>query len=410
MAKSNTTTANTEAAPAAAATSGGQAAAKSAAPEAAAAAPAPAAVRRAAKVPREELEDQEARSRLEAMNAELAGLTGSEDEPEEAPRRTEKKARTTPPDAAHDPEAGDESTEDDDHATRAADDRESDEDADGPVIPEDESTDEDDAADGAKTDEDREGLTPEQVVKKLDGKLFKLREQRRTLQRELEQERESKKQLAAKLTDMQTLPTGVGSDLGWFAKAKSEEDVATVEARIQQQLDWCEDHEDEGWQGEDGQGNPVEWTKQDVRNHRRACRAQLALASKARDTLKLSSESEAIARKRYPFVFDPSKALHQRVLDAAKETPGINALPNKALVLGRLAVAKLIESGEFQLVKRTAPKAAVPATKTSVKKPAPPAPPSTSRRQPQEGSDLHDRIAAGDQAAYMEWVDSLIPQ
>lgn len=391
------TKANTEAAPTTTAQPDGQAVNSSAAPTPEAPARTTAAVRRSVK-PADDNSEQEALEGLLSLADVLAGVDGI-DEPESAKPKTRATAKPEPPDAEDD---------DTDVAAEADEDDESEAaDEEGPVIPEtDEEQDEDDAADGAE-DKERSGLTPEQIVKKLDTKLFKKRQQVRDLTAQLEAKEASEKALAEKLAKVEALPAG-SLDLGPFSGAKSDEDVAAIEQRIQNYVDWCEDNED-GFEGQDKDGNPVSYTKQEIRQWRRNATNSRLLADKARSTLKLARESEATARKRYPFVFDPTKPLYQRVLDAAAETPGINALPNKALVLGRLAMAKLIESGDYMLVRKGAKPA--PAINGAKPKPkAPPAPPSTSRQGAADGEgDLHRRIALGDKKALEEWAESLIP-
>lgn len=389
--------ANTEAAPPAAVPPVGQAANGSAAPAPEPPARTTAAVRRSVK-PADDNSEQEALDGLLRMADVLAGVEGF-DEPERTEPKAKAAATPVPPDADDD---------DTDAATEAA---EGDEieatDEDGPIIPEDdEEQDEDAAADGAE-DKERSGLTPEQIVRKLDTKLFKKRQQVRDLTAQLEAKTATEKALAEKLAKVEALPQGA-LELGPFSGVESDEDIARIDAELQARIDWCEDHED-GFEGQDKDGNPISYTKQEIRQWRRNATNARLLADKARATLKLTRESEATARKRYPFVFDPSKPLYQRVLDAAAETPGINALPNKALVLGRLAMAKLIESGDYMLVRKGAKPA--PATNGAKPKPkAPPAPPSTSRQGSPDGEgDLHRRIASGDKKALEEWAESLIP-
>ena len=66
----------------------------------------------------------------------------------------------------------------------------------------------------------------------------------------------------------------------------------------------------------------------------------------------------AEARKKYPFVFDATSSRQSLVKEIENEFEDeIKASPSRDLLLGRLVVAKLIESGKYVLVPKSKPKA-----------------------------------------------------
>ena len=126
----------------------------------------------------------------------------------------------------------------------------------------------------------------------------------------------------------------------------------------------------------------MEYTPQQVRQYRRQMEKALKQADKARsvlrDRLAKESDAKAIASKKYPFVLDATSSRHALVKEIESEHPEISLSPQRALLLGRLAVAKLLESGAYELVKKGSSK---PAAASVAKKVAPPAPPPPARRQ-----------------------------
>jgi hypothetical protein len=99
------------------------------------------------------------------------------------------------------------------------------------------------------------------------------------------------------------------------------------------------------------------------------------------------------------------------VLDLVSETPALNKLPNKAVLLGRLAVGKMVESGKFMLVPKTAKKTdkSVGATAAAPAKASPAPPPARRASAGAPRVDLMQRLSSGDHQAQLEAAMAMIP-
>ena len=271
-------------------------------------------------------------------------------------------------------------TEDDDDATVTTDDF----DPDAPVLGEDgEEEDADAEADG---EADAESAKDASKLKKDN---YKLREERRELREKLaaaEAAAEAARQEAAQAA---AAGGGLPEFGGYYAGVKTPDDVDAVVARIEADLDYLEDNL-EGYSFTDAKGTLIEVDADQAKAYRRQARESLRAAEQVRKVLTTHSEraakSETTARKKYPFVFDSKSPHNARVLDLAKEHPGLAKDPARALALGRMVIGTLVESGEYTLVKRgkpAAPAATAPARKPAAPRaPAAPASPSAASGAP----------------------------
>jgi hypothetical protein len=306
-----------------------------------------------------------------------------------APKRATAKAQQTPatPKRTAQADAEDEDEADD---TTAQDEQEETGAEDGPILPEDESETTDESEDEAtSTDdgEDGDDDTPTQELAKkakaLEKDNFKNREKLREARAALEEKEARIKELEGNTT-VNGLPAG-------FEQARTLADIDTIANRYEQALEWAEDHE-EGYVGKDAQGEEVEWTPQQVREYRRNIARLAKGAAKARELIQQRedkrSKSVAEARKKYPFVFDATSNRQSLVKEIETEFEAeIKASPSRDLLLGRLTVAKLIESGKYVLVPKSKPKAKAdaeerPAAKVSPRTPASSSPARKAPRPP----------------------------
>lgn len=337
----------------------------------------------------------------------LAGVGGAEEPDAESAAMQDESAEIPAKAKAK----ADKTAEPDDDASVVADDLEDD----GPVLSDDEPDDDDEdaEADGAAEDDNDETdeASPEDIAKALEKKTFKLREQRRELRAQLEAAQKEAEELRGKVSKLESLPTGA-AETGPFANAKSEADIKMEETRLTQFVDWMDDLLDdrqEIYVLKDAQGQEVEHDRATLRAWKKQAQGQLAQANDARAALQRAADSDATARKRYPFVFNSASPHNALVLDLVSETPALNKLPNKAVLLGRLAVGKLVESGDYMLVKKGA-KPTAKSGRASVKATSPATPPA--RRSPaptQRRPELMQRLSSGDQAAQLEAAMDLIP-
>ena len=325
----------------------------------------------------------------EAMAAELAGIIMDEPQDEAPVEAAKAKADKAEPSTEETPE--------------------SDFDPDAPVLGEDD----EDAEAGAvvETDDDDE-QDNDPKVEALKKENFKQREKAREQKESIAALQAERDKLTEQLKQLETQPTGM-PDLGAFAAVKTERDIEEIEAKMNGTVDWLEELLDQGqdtYELKNAAGELQEYSRADLRRSRRETKDHLKLAVPARSALKVAADSETLARKKYPFVFNSKSPHNGLVLDLVKETPALNALPNKAVILGRLAVGKLVESGGYALVKIGAkPAAAAPAkvvTKT-VSTTTPP-PRRTSAQRVTEGT--LDRLARGDSNAALDAALALLDE
>jgi len=280
-----------------------------------------------------------------------------------------------------------EESDDDDDEEDESDDKPA---ADKPVLPddEDESESDDDESDADDGDGGEDLKELAKKAKALEKDNFKAREKARQMAatlaekeaRVLELERQIKEG-GAVISD---LPPG-------FEKVKSLTDLDTMEAQLTRELEWAEDHED-GYVGKNELGEDVEYTAQQVREYRRGLVKKQKAAEKARTVITKRTETRTAASEqakvKYPFVLDASSPRQALVRELEAAHPEISASPYRDLLLGRLTVAKLIESGAYEIVRKTKPKAdATPAAKVT-----PPSPP-PARRTLQKPADEGDNFA-----------------
>jgi hypothetical protein len=151
-----------------------------------------------------------------------------------------------------------------------------------------------------------------------------------------------------------------------------------------------------------------------VKKERRAVRDALEQIPEAKKLLAAQTAKQAAATEKaaqlYPFVQNPGKKHHDIALSLAQEFPELNTSPHRALLLGMLTTARVVELGEFSVVPKlksqgNGPAAAKPAS--SVPSPAPPAP-RVMQQVPDTSNHEHARIIAGDMEAVEDWAMALV--
>jgi len=252
-----------------------------------------------------------------------------------------------------------------------------------PVLPDDDDDSESDDDDTDAGDEDG-GEDLKEIAKKakaLEKDNFKAREKARQMAATLAEKEARVQELERQIKEggavISDMPPG-------FEKVKSLADLDTMEAELTRNLEWAEDHED-GYAGKNAAGKDVEYTPQQVREYRRGLVKQQKAAEKARTALTKRTERRTAASEqakvKYPFVLDASSPRQALIRELEADHPEISGSPERDLLLGRLVMAKLIESGAYEIVRKTKPKADA-ATAAKV---APPSPPPV-RRTPQKAA------------------------
>lgn len=146
------------------------------------------------------------------------------------------------------------------------------------------------------------------------------------------------------------------------------ENEAALDARadkLQQGVDalddWLDSHDrDEVMTLQDG----AEYSYADVKARRRGLNRSLARdVPKARKVLERRAVADATARKHYPNLFKSSSAEHVEMQRLLRTVPGLRALPDAKLLVGRMLAGKGIEG------KTSAPKAAAKKPKPTAPKP-----------------------------------------
>ena len=282
--------------------------------------------------------------------AQILAALGGESDTTDAPAKAARKKKAAPVQLVED----DDDLEGEDPLTDLTDDADADaEDLDGPILGDDDDADADDEADA-----DGEAEADEAKASKLKKDNFKLREERRELREKLTAAEEALKAAQEQAVAAAASSGGLPEFSGYYAGVKSPQDVDAAVAKIDSDLDFLEDNLD-GYSFQDAQGETVEISAEEAKAYRRQAREAKRWADKIKSLISTHTErattSEATARKKYPFVFDSKSPHNARVLDLAKEHPGLAKDPSRALALGRMVIGKLVESGEYQLVKRGKP-------------------------------------------------------
>jgi len=271
-------------------------------------------------------------------------------------------------------------------------------DPDGPILGDDDADADEDADPDADGEADADASAKASKLKKDN---FKLREERRKLREELTAAQDALKAAKEQAVTAAAASGGLPEFTGYYAGVKTTEDLQAVVAKIDADLDYLEDHLD-GYSFQDAQGNLIEVTAEDAKAYRRQAREAKRWAGEIEKLIQTHTErattSQAVARKKYPFVFDPKSPHNARVLDLAKEHPGLAKDPARALALGRMVIGKLVESGEYQLVKRGKPIAKpadpAPATRRAAAPASPSAPQAPRPGQPEPKPDLESLAMA----------------
>lgn len=344
--------------------------------------------------------EQAAMQAAEAMAAELAGVVM--DEPTEEVTKKATAAKKAEPQADADASRSDDPDEGPQFNP------------DAPILADEEDngdlTDGDEAAEGAAATED-ESDDDDPKVAALKKENFRQREKKRELEAQIKALADEKAELQRKLSTLETTPTAM-PDLGIYAEAKTVAEVEKIEAQQSQFMDYLEnllDEVQEVYTLPTASGKEQEFTRQQVREYLRGAKANVKLAERARRALQISHEAEAKARKVYPWVFDPKAKNNGVVLDLVQETPALNALPNKALLLGRLAIGKMVESGKYYLMPYGTKKPKAQAAEE--RRPTVAAAPSAARRSAPPArtkESVLDRINRGDSQAAEEAAMELL--
>jgi len=62
-----------------------------------------------------------------------------------------------------------------------------------------------------------------------------------------------------------------------------------------------------------------------------------------------------VVQRKYPFVTNADSPRQALIAEIEKEHPEISTSPSRLLLVGRLAVAKLIEDGEYEITRKSKP-------------------------------------------------------
>lgn len=266
--------------------------------------------------------------------------------------------------------------------------------------------DDEDGAEGGKTDDASK-----------EAKLFKQREKRRaaeaanaTLTAELAAVKKERDELAAGKTTTTSAPVLDG----YFAKVKSEADLAALEQQWANYREFLEDRED----GYADEATGREYTREEVRAEMRVLGKEQAKIPAVRKVFTdRAAQQEAATVKAntlYPFVLNAGKAHNDVALSLAQEFPELNSSPHRALLLGMLTTARLVEQKKFTITPALKSKAPEPAAAAAPAAPvkAPPSAPPPARAHhtpvPDTSSHEHARMIAGDMDAATDWALGLV--
>jgi len=206
-----------------------------------------------------------------------------------------------------------------------------------------------DEEDDSEESEDDDEAEPEGKVedKKIAEKLFKAREKKRELKAKVAAAEARAAELESKLSGVLTNTAPIGELFtGVYEGVKTTEDLDRVRDHLQNWVDYLEDNSDGYMNGE------TEVEAKEAKAQLRAYRNELKRSSKIESFFENREKSAAKAKELYPWVSNVSSKRHDLVLDLAKEFPEVSRSAHSSLLLGRLSIAKLVESGEYTLVKK----------------------------------------------------------
>lgn len=208
-------------------------------------------------------------------------------------------------------------------------------------------------------DEDEDSDDEEEEDDDAGAKAYKDRQKRRELKESLKAAQARNEELEGKLKSAATPAPSGDLFTGPFAQIKKAEDIQQVRDTLTKWEEYLEDRL-EGFT--DAEGN--EWTPQQVREQLRGYKKAQKHADSVDKFFATRDKSAAKAKELYPWVTNTASKRHDIILDIAKDHPEVARSPHSALLLGRLSIAHLVESGDYVLVKKGEVKKAAPTLET----------------------------------------------
>ncbi len=302
---------------------------------------------------------------MAAFESIALGLLGDEESPEEqAPARGKSKSEMTPP--ASDDDEGDDDEDEDGQRQQANPSKKADTETEdaaeeefNPLAGADD--DEDADPDAVASDEDDEKADEDPKHKQLKSDNFKLREAKRELKAKLEAREQELETLRQKLSQAPAVPMAQSISLGGVAVGTMD-DIAAIESRLEEEIDFLDSRRDGYTYTNPQTSEEVEVTADQARQWLRSRQKELRRVPQVRDQLKaqerLKQEAAPVVKAKYPFVTNPALGHHKAANELAEQYPELTGHPQRELAVGRMLIGKLWESGDYVLVKRSAPKAA----------------------------------------------------
>jgi len=246
-------------------------------------------------------------------------------------------------------------------------------------------------------------LTPE-LQKVIDKRIGKEVAKRKTLEKELAA---AKSELESAKTELTTAQTGrpiVATGVNPLLLLQTEAQVVEREEYLEKALEWCEDNED-GYQGEDDKGNPVEYTSEQIRARRRQVQKELAREiPKVRELVQKRVQTDQVIKKIYPALTDAKSKEYQVMQGLLNAVPGLHSLPNAKMLIGDMLAGAALRAKDTKNVQPVKPAPKVP-THT-------PASASVVKTKTRKGGASVERMIAGggDRKALEREADALLAE
>lgn len=213
-------------------------------------------------------------------------------------------------------------------------DAEESEESDGEALESDEDAEEDDAEEDDSDEEagkdEHEALPPE-VQKALDKRIGKEVRKRKELEEQMALRDSRIADLEAELDAAKSggsVP--VPADVHPLMLVDSEADVQAFVKKTDEMLDWLEDHRDEGYEPEEGEG----YTPAQIRKRIREIeRERASVVPAAKDRLTTLSKAREDARSAYPELAKADSELSLELRKLVREQPALKLLPDWPLRL-----------------------------------------------------------------------------
>lgn len=186
---------------------------------------------------------------------------------------------------------------------------------------------------------------PEKSKERISGRFAQLTARAKSAEERLEAQSAELEELRGLAHAAESARAAAGAGIPKVMLAESESEIAEREAALEGAADalrdWVDEHGSEDEFVENGKSYSFAQVKQALRNTERELNRTIP---RAREALKLRAAAAASARKLYPNVLKAGTAEAAEARRILAAVPGLRALPNWPVLVGRMIAGKALES------------------------------------------------------------------